>query len=55
MTDREMAYVTASRAKGVTMVYADEESVADIADLAERMSESNQNEMAIEHLREEAG
>ena len=52
-TDREMAYVTASRARGGTLVYADEESVADIPELAERMSVSHQNEMAIEHLRQE--
>ncbi|WP_425399072.1 MobF family relaxase [Aeoliella sp.] len=52
-TDREMAYVTASRARGKTLVYADEESVADIPELADRMSVSSQNEMAIEHLRQE--
>lgn len=53
MTDREMSYVLASRAKGMTILYSDEESVADIPELAERMSQSNQNEMAVEHLRQE--
>ena len=53
MTDREMAYVTASRARGLTVVYSDEESVVDITELAEKMSQSNQNEMAIEHLVQE--
>lgn len=51
MTTREMAYVAASRARGMTVVYADTESVADIPELASRMAEPDQNEMAIEHLR----
>ncbi|QDV43906.1 Multifunctional conjugation protein TraI [Stieleria neptunia] len=49
MTDREMSYVEGSRAKTVTMLYADELSSGQMAELASRMNVSRQAELAYEY------
>ena len=53
MTDRELSYVEASRARGTTIFYADIESVGEsVEDLAALMNRSRQKELALEYLRE---
>ena len=53
MTDREMTYVQASRARGATRFYTDEISQGESLDfLASKMNHSRAKEMAMENLRE---
>ncbi|QEG35906.1 MobF family relaxase [Bythopirellula goksoeyrii] len=52
MVDRELSYVAGSRARGNTWVYADRASTGALEQLAVRMSQSRQQEMALEYLPE---
>lgn len=55
MTDRELSYVQASRARGTTRLYADEQSSGkEIRHLAERMSRSRAKDLVYEYMIEAA-
>lgn len=54
MTDRELSYVQASRAKGETRIYTDRSDAGDLLTaLARRMNNSRQKDMAVDVLIEE--
>ena len=53
MTDRELSYVEASRARGVTKLYSDVATVGEsVEELAALMNRSRQKELALEHFLE---
>ena len=51
MTDRELSYVQASRARGQTRIYCDTDSAGeDLTQLARQMENSRAKDLAIEHM-----